>query len=131
MSDIIYLTEDEVIEYHDQNLDRDGGLQGREPGKLEAVLALPMSGFGDYDRFPSIEEKAAAYVYYIARGHCFKDGNKRTAYTSMVMFLDFNGYDFLVDSAFIYLMMLLIADDKINLPFEMVVEWVKDHMIEF
>ena len=34
---------------------------------------------------------AAAYAEAIARGHCFNDGNKRTAFETMVVALEMNG----------------------------------------
>lgn len=39
---------------------------------------------------------AAVYLYHIARGHAFVDGNKRTAYTTAMAFLLINGVDVLL-----------------------------------
>ena len=35
---------------------------------------------------------AAAYAYHIAQNHPFVDGNKRTAFSSALTFLELNGY---------------------------------------
>ncbi|WP_338779785.1 type II toxin-antitoxin system death-on-curing family toxin [Metabacillus sp. FJAT-52054] len=119
-----YLTVEEVVELHDMLVDLYGGLQGREHGKLESKLALPMSGFGDFERFPTIEEKAAAYHYYLASGHAFNDGNKRTSYAAAFIFLDFNGYDLVADDEDVFQWTLLLADDKTRPAFEEAVNWM-------
>lgn len=126
--DIEYLKLDTVILLHDLLLERDGGLQGVEMTKLEAKLALPMSGFGVYERYPKIEEKAALYLYELATGHCFKDGNKRTSYAATYVFLDINGYDLVAEDEEIVQFVEKVADDKKRPPFEVVVDWIKMHM---
>jgi death on curing protein len=56
----------------------------------EAALAAPFAGFGDYEMFPALHEKAAVYCSRIATYHPLPDGNKRTAYDVMREFLDRN-----------------------------------------
>jgi death-on-curing protein len=60
----------------------------------EAALAAPFSGFGDYQAFPAVHEKAAVYCSRIATYQPLPDGNKRTAYDVMREFLDRNGASF-------------------------------------
>jgi death-on-curing protein len=57
----------------------------------EAALAAPFAGFGNYEMFPALHEKAAVYCSRIATYHPLPDGNKRTAYDVMREFLDRNG----------------------------------------
>ena len=59
--------------------------------KIEAALAAPQAGFGDFDRYPSLPEKAAALLYAIAKGHACPNGNKRLACVLTVAFLVDNG----------------------------------------
>jgi hypothetical protein len=40
----------------------------------------------------TIAEQAAAYLYHLAMNHPFVDGNKRTAFAVMDVFLRVNGY---------------------------------------
>ncbi len=40
--------------------------------------------------YVSIYEKAAAYLYHLARNHPFVDGNKRTAHLATLTFLEIN-----------------------------------------
>lgn len=128
---VSYLTVQDVEQLHEYAVETWGGLPGREPGKLEGALGLPMSGFSDYERFPTIHEKAAAYYYYLAIGHCFVDGNKRTSYLATFTFLDLNGYDLVADDEEVYTFTLSIAQnaDK-RLSFEGVVRWIEDHAFE-
>jgi death-on-curing protein len=60
----------------------------------ESALAAPFAGFGDYEAFPALHEKAAVYCSRIATYHPLPDGNKRTAYDVMREFLDRNGASF-------------------------------------
>lgn len=125
--EIEYLQVEDVEELHELAIEMYGGTRGREKGKLEGMLGLPMSGFGDYERFPSIFEKGAVYHYYLASGHCFTDGNKRTAYLSAFTFLDLNGYDLIATDDEVYTWTEGLANDKKRPPFEEAVEWIKQH----
>jgi death-on-curing protein len=125
---IDYLELEDVIDLHDWALELYGGLQGLEPGKLEAKLALPRSGFSSVERYPTIEAKAACYLYELVRGHCFADGNKRTAYLSAFTFLDINGYDLIVEDEEVFRFVSKIADDKTRPDFDEVVLWIARHI---
>lgn len=122
--EIDYLTVEDVENLHQLALNLYGGIHGRDIGKLEAKLALPYSGFGDYERYPTIAEKAAVYYYHLASGHCFKDGNKRTSYLATFTFLDWNGYDLLVEDEEVYQWTMRLADDTERPPFEECVRWI-------
>lgn len=74
-----------------------GGMDGiTEQGfaKLATALAVPQqSMFGD-DLYPDLPAKAAALFDALVNGHCFSDGNKRTALLVMIEFLARNGLCF-------------------------------------
>lgn len=62
-----------------------------DSGLIESACARPgASAFGD-DAYPTIWEKAAALFQSLACNHGFVDGNKRTAWAALGMFLDLNG----------------------------------------
>ncbi|WP_100010164.1 type II toxin-antitoxin system death-on-curing family toxin [Lentibacillus sediminis] len=126
--EVEYLEIDDVIQLHDLALEKYGGLQGVDHSKLEAKLHLPMSGWGSFNRYPSLEEKAAVYLFELASGHCFRDGNKRTAYLSTFTFLDLNGYDLIVDDDEVFRFVKMVADNETRPPFSEVVGWTKKHM---
>ena len=62
-------------------LERDKGLQ--------AIIGDIYQSFDGKDLYPSIEEKAANFLYLITKNHTFIDGNKRIAATLFIYFLDF------------------------------------------
>lgn len=64
----------------------------REKG-LESIIHNIYQSFGGDDLYPSIEEKAANFLYLIVKNHAFIDGNKRIAATLFIYFLHF--YDIL------------------------------------
>lgn len=71
---------------HDMQLAEHGGLAGiRDQGALQSALARPrnLAAYGD----PDLAALAAAYAFGIARNHPFADGNKRTAFVAMLLFL--------------------------------------------
>ena len=86
-----YLTAEQVIAFHDILLEEFGGLSGiRDKNLLHSALDAPKASFGGKEMYPTIYEKAAAYLYHIARNHPFNDGNKRTAYVAALAFLNAN-----------------------------------------
>lgn len=60
----------------------------------------------------SIFELAAVYIYAIADGHVFIDGNKRTAAKIAEIFLIRNGYYLLMTNFQLEKLVLKIADTK-------------------
>lgn len=78
------------------------GFHVRDAGLLASALARPAASlFGD-DAYETIDRKAAALLESLARNHPLFDGNKRTAWTSLVTFLWINGWrhTFTTDDAF-------------------------------
>ena len=67
----------------------------RDLGLLESALARPRNfyGFGEED----IVVLAVALMAGIARAHAFEQGNKRTAFGALRLFLRANGYDAVFD----------------------------------
>jgi death-on-curing protein len=70
-----------------------GDLPGRARDKsLEGALARVDHRVA-YGMITDAFELAATYAVVIATGHCFNDGNKRTAHQSMDVCLDLNGIE--------------------------------------
>ena len=94
----IFLTLDEIMEIHRDQIGRYGGIPGlRDRTLLDAANAMPMSGFGGNYLHPCIPSKAAAYMYHIAMNHPFFDGNKRVAAVASLVFLEMNDHELNVD----------------------------------
>lgn len=90
----VYLTPEQVADLHDEALAVFGGTLGlRDAGALASALAQPaMEAFG-VELYPSPTEKAAAYLFFLARNHAFVDGSKRAAYAAAAVFLLLNGLE--------------------------------------
>ena len=56
---------------------------------LKAILGAIYQSFDGKDVYPSIEEKAANFLYMIVKNHVFIDGNKRIAATLFIYFLNY------------------------------------------
>lgn len=109
---------------HLEQLREHGGAPGlRDEGLLESALARPLNRAGCGD--PDIAELAALYALAIARNHPFIDGNKRTAYVALELFLDLNGVDFTVGDVDAVVTMLQMAAG--DMPEDEFAAWVRAH----
>jgi death on curing protein len=87
-----FLSLDEVIAIHRDQIERYGGSEGlRDMGLLESAIAMPAAGFGGVYAHTDLFEMAAAYVFHLAANHPFVDGNKRVAGAAADVFLQLNG----------------------------------------
>ncbi len=79
---------------HFDQLREHGGLSGLlDEGALDAALARPRHKWA-YRPKLDLAALAAAYGFGLARRHPFRDGNKRVAFVTMVVFLELNGRQF-------------------------------------
>ena len=87
----IFLTLDEVLEIHEQQIELYGGSHGlRDAGALESAVATPQATFGGEYLHTTIPEMAAAYLFHLAQNHPFIDGNKRVGANAAIAFLLMN-----------------------------------------
>ena len=70
------------------NSDSDLFALERDKG-LKAIIGNIYQSFDGKDLYPTIEEKAANFLYLITKNHIFIDGNKRIAATLFIYFLEF------------------------------------------
>ena len=56
---------------------------------LKEIIGSIYQTFDGKDLYPTIEEKAANFLYLITKNHTFIDGNKRIAATLFIYFLEF------------------------------------------
>ena len=89
---VVFLTLDEVLALHADQIDQYGGSLGlRDVGLLESALAAPAATFGGRYLHGSLHEMAAAHLFHLVRDHPFVDGNKRIGLMVMLAFLGLNG----------------------------------------
>ena len=99
---------------HFDQLREHGGLAGlRDEGALEAALARPRQRWA-YGRKVDLAALAAAYAYGLARGHPFRDGNKRVAFVTMLVFLELNGRQFTAPEEDVVRTMTALAADDLS-----------------
>ncbi|ATL47385.1 cytochrome C biogenesis protein CycH [Chitinophaga caeni] len=101
--------------------DKFGGssLFGNEKDEsFKSSIATIYQSFGGQELYPSIEEKAANFLYFVVKNHSFSDGNKRIAAFLFVWFLEKNnilyredGSKRIADNALVALT-LMIAESK-------------------
>jgi death-on-curing protein len=80
-----------VIAIHADQIMEHGGSPGlRDAGMLDSALSRPRNRF-HYGAGNDLADLAASYGFGIARNHPFVDGNKRTAFLALYVFLGLNG----------------------------------------
>jgi death-on-curing protein len=105
-----------------------GGIVGiRDQGLLDSALARPelKVQYGEAD----VALLAAAYAYGIARNHPFLDGNKRTAYVAMELFLMKNGAVLTSSDEEAVLIFLKLATGEISE--EELAAWIRQNSVPF
>lgn len=86
-----FLSVEQVIAIHEATVLQDGGLAGiRDIGLLISAVEVPKGKMFGEDFYPTIYDKAAAYLYHIVRSHPFNDGNERTGFSATLLFLKAN-----------------------------------------
>jgi death on curing protein len=93
MNEPRWLTLDDIEDIHAEQLALFGGPAGvRDRGALESALGRPINRW-HYEN-ADMAQLAAAYAFGIARNHPFVDGNKRTAFAALMVFLRLNAIPF-------------------------------------
>ena len=65
--------------------------------RILATLEEICSPYYEFDRYPDIEDKAAAILYFLILDHYLLDGNKRFAMFTTEIFLNKNGCGFSIN----------------------------------
>ncbi len=125
MTGLVWIADSVIHAIHEAQLAEHGGLAGlRDEGMLASALARPKN-LASYES-PDIAACAAAYGYGISRNHPFLDGNKRTAFVAVELFLNLNGYNLNADDSDCVLTMLKLAEGSIaEKKFAL---WIREHM---
>lgn len=113
-----------ILAVHDEQIAEHGGSAGlRDRGLLESALARPVN-LAAYGK-PDHADLAACYGVGIAKNHPFVDGNKRTAFVAVELFLTLNGWKLSASDADAVIAMLAVAAGKIDeTGFG---EWIRRH----
>ena len=130
----VWLTRQLILAIHDEQLAEHGGMRERwlrctrsagvrDEGLLESALARPLNraGYGE----PDLSELAAVYAIGLVRNHPFIDGNKRTGFAALFMFLALNGADFEPPEVDATIAVLRLASGDLN--DDDFIAWVRSH----
>lgn len=112
---------------HDESLAEHGGSSGiRDEGLLDSALARPenLAAYGE----PDVADLAASYAFGIAKNHPFVDGNKRTAFLALGVFLGLNGQRLVATQLDATTTMLAVAASEIDEA--ALAEWIRGHSVE-
>ena len=112
---------------HDEQLAEHGGAIGiRDAGLFESALARPsqLAAYGE----PDAAAPAAAYGFGLARNHPFVDGNKRTAFVAVELFLALNSHELVADDMDCVLTMLKVAAGE--LPEADFADWIRTNSVK-
>jgi death on curing protein len=111
---------------HAQLVSLFGGLRGvRDGGLVESALDRPRNRWA-YETGVDLADLAACYCVGLTKNHDFVDGNKRTAFQTMFVFLDINGHTLTADEAEVAALMVEVATgetDELALA-----AWVREHI---
>lgn len=126
---ITYLTLEEVLAVHDNQIETYGGSHGiRDLGLLESALARPQSSFAGEDLYPDIFHKAAVFMQSIILNHPFLDGNKRTGTVATARFLFINEHNIEISEKLLVKLALKVAAKKITI--EQLAKWLKKYTLK-
>jgi death on curing protein len=121
-----WLDGDVLRAVHDEQLAEHGGAAGvRDLGLFESALARApnLAHYGS----PDVAELAAAYGFGLARNHPFIDGNKRTAFVALELFLQCNGHQLLAEDANCVVTMLAVAEGTLDEA--ALAQWIRQHAV--
>lgn len=120
----VWLDAQVLLTIHEEQLAEHGGGVGiRDMGLFESAISKPQQ-LEHYGK-PDVFDLAAAYGFGIARNHPFIDGNKRTAFVAMELFLALNGFELNATDEGCIETMLAVAEGSITeVRFA---QWIRAH----
>ena len=103
-----------------------GGLSGvRDENALEAALARARQKW-NYEPASDLATLAAAYAFGFAKAHAYHDGNKRTAFLTMQIFLGLNGKDLDASETEVVQVMVALAEGSLKEP--QLATWIRERL---
>ncbi|MFY7975366.1 MAG: type II toxin-antitoxin system death-on-curing family toxin [Rubrivivax sp.] len=121
----VWLSAQVLLAVHDEQLSEHGGAPGtRDESLFHSAMARPLNlaAYGT----PDAADLAASYGFGLARNHAFVDGNKRTAFVAVELFLALNGHCLdASDSDCVIAMLALAAGTLSEAEFA---DWLRRHL---
>ena len=121
-----YLNITQVLAIHSEVIGQTGGSREvRDIRLLDSAIARPQATFDMSDLYPDIFSKTSALGHSLICNHPFVDGNKRTGYMAMRLFLNLNGYEIDASLEEKYEFVMEIAQKKKDE--KSITIWLKEH----
>ncbi len=113
--EIIFLTLEDVLTIHTDQIDRYGGSpELRDEGLLASAVNMPQATFGGAFLHADLFEMAAAYLFHLVQNHPFVDGNKRAGAAAALVFLDLNGIELEIPEDALVAHVLEVAQGRLD-----------------
>ncbi len=129
MDEPVWLNRMIIEAVHADQIREHGGQAGlRDEGLLESALARPRNVWS-YAPDATLPRLAGEYGFGLARNHPFLDGNKRTAFVAMNVFLILNGFEVEAPEEEVVEVMLRVADGSLDL--EGLVQWIAGAVVPY
>jgi death-on-curing protein len=112
---------------HHELIEQYGGSHGVINNSLvDSALARPQNLLA-YVPDSDLAALAASLCFGLAKNHGFRDGNKRTAFTAMAVFLHLNGLQLTAPEPEAVTVMVYLATGVWSE--ERMAEWIREHMV--
>ncbi len=123
---VVYLNLEDVLRLHFQLVKEFGGSHGvRDESCLMSVIEAPKQVVFNKEQYPTVFEKAAVYLRNIIGDHPFNDGNKRTAITVCVIFLERNEKYLITNPKDLETFTIKVVTNHLEIT--TIAEWLKIH----
>ncbi|MFN2375900.1 MAG: type II toxin-antitoxin system death-on-curing family toxin [Candidatus Binatia bacterium] len=110
-----------------EQLREHGGLAGvRDENALESALNRPRHRW-HYEPEVDLPALGAAYGWGLARNHPFRDGNKRIAFLTMIVFLELNGLRLEAEEEDVVTLMLSVAEG--TCAEDALADWLRERLV--
>ncbi|RYY27232.1 MAG: type II toxin-antitoxin system death-on-curing family toxin [Chitinophagaceae bacterium] len=114
----------EVLALHEILIERFGGSYGvRDHEMLESALSRPFQTFDGAALYPTVYDKVAAFIESLLTNHPFVDGNKRTGYGLLRIYLGINNYEITAPIENRYDFVIAVATGQWK--FDQILTWVE------
>lgn len=126
---LFFLDSEDISAIHDRLVkDQEENTRGiLSPQNLDMCISAPNHRIFGIEPFDDLFKKGAKLAFEIVCLHPFIDGNKRTALSSLAIFLEMNGHSLMVPSQVAVQVMVEVA--RGSMDFENFVLFVEAHTV--
>ena len=104
------------------------GFHVRDMGLLQGCLVRPPTTVYGQEAYQSLSLKGAALLHSIVTTHPMVDGNKRTGWTLLIMFLQINQREILAPAEDALAFILGVATGQSDL--NDTARWIEEHLVQ-